>query len=180
MSPPFESLGLFRRSSADRSENATDILAIRVVGEPLAVRFDAISGVLGLSNHRRLVRVPGADPALLGVVAVRGVVMPVFSLADLLGVTGPREHLWFAWIDGKNPVGYAFDGIDGRAWLPPEALGGGDNGHPLLWGAALFAGTSRPLLHLDDGVQTSRAFASQNGAYGDHAGANTRLARAAA
>lgn len=145
------------------SETA-DILAIRVMGQPLALRIDQTTGVIALTGNRRVVRLPGGDRALLGVVAVRGVVMPVFSLATLLGLPGTPAHHWFACVEGPNPVGYAFDGVDGRAWLGREALYGGDAGHPLLSGAALFGGTARPLLNLVNGIAASRAFASRHGA----------------
>ncbi len=144
-----------------RTPDAADILAIRVAGQPLALRMAQVGGVLALSDHRRVVRLPAADPALLGVVAIRGVVTPIFSLSALLGLPGPRTHLWFTWVEGRNPVAYAFDAVDGRGWLGPEALRtAGTPTHPLLGGAALYAGTARPLLNLSDGILACRARAA--------------------
>jgi chemotaxis signal transduction protein len=146
--------------------DAVDILAIRVAGQPLALRMAQVGGVLVLSDHRRVVRVPAADPALLGVVAIRGVVMPIFSLSALLGLPGPRTHRWFTWVEGRNPVAYAFDAVDGRGWHGPESLRATEDVHPLLIGAALYAGTARPLLNLADGILACRAMdAERSGAH---------------
>ncbi len=138
---------------ADAADDTHDLLAIRVMGRPLALRIEAIAGVARLTDARRVVRLPGSDPSLLGLVAVRGVVLPLYSLADLLGYEGPRTHGWFAWTKGACPAAYAFDGIDGRGWLDAEAARVADADHPLLHGAASFGGARRPLVHLPSALR---------------------------
>ncbi|MDP2315114.1 MAG: chemotaxis protein CheW [Pseudomonadota bacterium] len=154
--------GMFQRPPPARN-NRVDVLAIRVLGEALALRADRIGGVMALGDASRLVRLPAADPSLLGLLSVRGIVMPIFSLAALLGLQGARlqearlqdvavhalhEPRWIAWIDGPKPAGYAFDCVDGRAWLAPEHLLAAEGENPLFDGAAVMADAVRPLVRL--------------------------------
>ncbi|HEY5208797.1 MAG TPA: chemotaxis protein CheW [Stellaceae bacterium] len=85
------------------------MLAIGVGGERFLVRLAEIAG---LYVDRRIVPVPAANTALLGITGLRGVILPVFGLAALLGCppadTGPR---WLA-VAARAPVALAFDRLD--------------------------------------------------------------------
>ena len=93
-----------------------DLLCIQLAGERYAVRLnDAAMLVAG----RVVVPVPSAAPALLGLVGIRGAVVPAFSLAVLLGqqqATGaPR---WLIVCGTGDPIALGFSDFDGHVRLP--------------------------------------------------------------
>ena len=65
-----------------------DFLAIRVGGTPYLIR---LAECAGLARARKVVALPSRSIGLLGIAAVRGAVVPVFSLATLLGHAATRE-----------------------------------------------------------------------------------------
>src|SRR5438105_10269949 len=69
----------------------TDLLAIRVGAEACAIRVGEIAG---LFVDRKITKVPGGDPALLGIAGFRGIILPVFSLQRLLARSGAAPPRW--------------------------------------------------------------------------------------
>ncbi len=67
------------------------LLAIRVAGAPMAVR---VLEIAGLMQVRPIVPVPGRRAELLGVSGVRGALVPVYSLARLLGRADEGPPRW--------------------------------------------------------------------------------------
>lgn len=106
----------FDEAFAAPQECATEaleaLLAIRVGGEEHALRLRDISA---LTAARRIVPVPARFPELVGITALRGDVLPVFSLSRLLGLGGNSEQV--RWIvragEGSDAVGLGFNGLDG-------------------------------------------------------------------
>jgi chemotaxis signal transduction protein len=78
----------FAAAPAPARPGAIAFLALRVGTEPFAVR---LLDTAGLVPARKLVHVPSAHPALLGITGLRGAIVPVFSLAALLGRRGVAE-----------------------------------------------------------------------------------------
>ena len=68
-----------------------DLLAIRVGAEACALRLNEISGLL---VDKKITRVPGGAPALLGIAGFRGAIMPVFNLQSLLGRSTAATPRW--------------------------------------------------------------------------------------
>jgi hypothetical protein len=109
------------RSSFDRTfalppleleDGFVDLLDLRVGGDAYAVR---LADVCALVVDRPPTRLPGAVPELLGVVGVRGAVVPAFDLAALLG--GPRAERPPRWllVAADTPVlGLAVEHLDGH------------------------------------------------------------------
>lgn len=97
-----------------------DLLAIRVAGVPYALRMDEIAEV---SAQRRVVPVPTSEKVLLGLAGIRGVVVPVYSLAMVLE-HAPSElgAPWFAIHAGKERVALAFDLLERYVRVPRAAL----------------------------------------------------------
>src|SRR3954470_1332268 len=65
-----------------------DLLAIRVGGDGYAVR---LGEVVGLLPRQKIVALPSPVPELLGVAGLRGGVVPIYSLAALLGYGAGAE-----------------------------------------------------------------------------------------
>jgi chemotaxis signal transduction protein len=95
-----------------------NLLAIRVSAEPYAIR---LSEVTGLFVDRKFTRVPGGNPALLGIAGFRGALVPVYSLRALLGHSGTHVSRWLV-IAAAAPVALAFDLFEGHLRAPADAI----------------------------------------------------------
>jgi purine-binding chemotaxis protein CheW len=91
-----------------------NFLAIRVAGNPYAVRLAEITG---LYVDRRIVPLPTPTAELLGVVGLRLGVVAVYSLRALLREPGAGEiPRWL--IVSHDGVGVGFDVLEGYARVP--------------------------------------------------------------
>ncbi len=93
------------------------VLALRAGGERLGVAARLVREVTRLP---RLTRVPHAPRALLGLANIRGAVVPVLSLADLVDRPGGGEQRVVLVQDGAL-FGLAVDGVDQLVGDVPEA-----------------------------------------------------------
>ncbi|MGG5890197.1 chemotaxis protein CheW [Falsiroseomonas sp. HC035] len=102
-------------------------LTVRAGGVRLAL---AASGVAEVIRPRRMTRVPNGPPGLLGVIPLRGSVLPVLSLHQLLGRAGPVEAAAARIVVLRHdpPLGLAvdavesFEAVDGPAPSGPGRL----------------------------------------------------------
>lgn len=95
------------------AEGRESMLLIRAAGEALAFRSLDIAV---LARMERLLRVPSRIPELLGVAANRSNLVPVFSLAALLGLdAGSGQTKWIAVARGEPVIALAFDQIEAQA-----------------------------------------------------------------
>jgi chemotaxis signal transduction protein len=100
-------------AAVERIEN---LLAIRVSGDAFAIRLSEISG---LATDRKIVAFPSPIPELLGVAAIRGRLIPVYSLAALLGYSANAGHgRWLALCGIEEPVGLAINDFEGYVQVP--------------------------------------------------------------
>lgn len=100
---------------------SVDLLAIRVRGKPFALRIGEIAGV---ATGRRLTQVPSSNPALLGLVGVRGTLVAVFDLGTLLGEPlAGQPARWVALCGGHDQLAVAFDDVEGHLRLLESELG---------------------------------------------------------
>jgi purine-binding chemotaxis protein CheW len=95
-----------------------DLLAIRVGSESCAVR---LSEITGLFADRAITRVPGKNPALLGISGFRSAIVPVYSLRTLLGHSGTQAPRWLV-IAAGSPVALAFDAFEGHLRASADAI----------------------------------------------------------
>jgi chemotaxis signal transduction protein len=109
----------FAAPPASRAGETIDLLSIRVGNELLAMR---VSELAGLDAHRKIVPLPARDGALLGIAGIGGRLVPVYSLALLLGQESPEEPLWLAIVGEEAPVGLAFGAFEGHLRVSHEAL----------------------------------------------------------
>jgi purine-binding chemotaxis protein CheW len=135
----------FARRPVDGAAAHVDVLCVRIGERPFALRVDEIAGVV---TGRRIVGLPGSSPALLGLVGLRGALLPVFGLASLLGLPQPREPRWLATCGRDRPIGFAFGGVDAYDRLLPGDVVPGDGGHPAVRAFAQTSRGPRPLVHL--------------------------------
>jgi chemotaxis signal transduction protein len=101
---------------SDAVEQIENLLAIRVCGDAFAIRLSEISG---LATDRKLVAFPSPIPELLGVAAIRGRLVPVYSLAALLGYNGhSSQGRWLMLCGTEEPVGLAINDFEGYVRVP--------------------------------------------------------------
>jgi purine-binding chemotaxis protein CheW len=130
------------------------VLAIRVAGQPYAVRLGDLAGV---HVDWPVTPVPSVSRGLLGIAGFQGCLVPVYDLGVLLDVAGPGAPRWVALTAGTNPVAFAFDGLDGHLRVAPEVLAGGTG--TATGGAAVvrWAGAAWAVVSLPELVDTLRS-----------------------
>lgn len=95
-----------------------DLLAITIGGDPYAMR---LSEVAGLYPDRRFTWLPGSVPALLGLVGLRGALLPVYDLGTLLGYPKTATPRWLAVIADAQVV-LGFEQFDSHLRVPRQAI----------------------------------------------------------
>jgi chemotaxis signal transduction protein len=103
------------------SESFEDLLAIRVAGEPCAVRSAEIAGLFA---DRKVVVVPSAVRELLGIAGFRGSLVPVYDLAALLGYPPSGTCRWILLAGKVDFVGFAVGEFAGQARISACAADG--------------------------------------------------------
>jgi chemotaxis signal transduction protein len=92
-------------------EQTEDLLAIRVSRDAYAIRVTEISG---LATDRKVVTFPSPVAELLGVAGIRGALVPVYSLAALLGYAVETEQArWLALCGTEETFALAFCDFEG-------------------------------------------------------------------
>lgn len=97
-----------------------DLLVISAGGEAFALGMSELGGVV---QGRRLTPLPSPEPALLGLLGIRGTVVAAYDLASLLrlprGATAPR---CFATARDAPRIAIAFDEVLAHRRIAPDAL----------------------------------------------------------
>lgn len=94
------------------------LLAVRVGGQPFAIR---LSSIAGLFADKKITPVPGGHPALLGIAGFRGAVLPAYDLACLLGAPSGQSIRWLV-IAKAAPVALAFEEFEAQLLVRPENI----------------------------------------------------------
>jgi chemotaxis signal transduction protein len=101
-------------------EKTEELLAIRVSRDAYAIR---VSEIAGLITDRRIVAFPSPVPELLGVAGIRGALVPVYSLAMLLGYNAETERTrWLALCEIEEPVALGFSDFEAYLRVPLAQL----------------------------------------------------------
>lgn len=100
---------------------SSHLLLILVSGRRYALR---VVDLLGLYLGRKITPLPATDPALLGIVGIRGQLIPTYSLAALLNcAAGSGEHRSMVLCgESKLTVGLAFDQFIGSTKVSESDL----------------------------------------------------------
>jgi chemotaxis signal transduction protein len=118
----------FARPARPPEQDVVALLALRVGGEPVAIR---VAETAGLVAARRIEPVPSRRAELLGICGVRGQIVPVFSLARLLGRVEEGEPRWIVLVGtGAERIGLSAAEFERHLRVPtaeirPAAPGGG-------------------------------------------------------
>ena len=95
------------------------ILCVRAGGDRFALRVGELAG---LHHGKRVIPLGGDAAALVGMVGLRGRVVPVFSLARLLGYAADEPPRWLALCGGDEPLALGFASFEGHLEIAPAAL----------------------------------------------------------
>ena len=107
------------------SQEFEDLLAIRVAGDPYAIR---LSDIVGIVAGRRVIPVPTVTLDLLGLAGIRGDVVSVFGLASILGYgQAPGSPRWMILCGAEEPIALAFSDFEGYLRLPKSSLHADEN-----------------------------------------------------
>jgi chemotaxis signal transduction protein len=139
----------FAAPPRDARPDEVALLAIRVGSDPYALRLLDARGLLQL---RGVVPVPSRRAELLGVTGLRGAVVPVYSLARLLGRgAGDEDPRWAVLCGAEERVAVAFGAFEGHVAAAAKDLVAADGGaaREHVTHLASAAGALRPLLSLD-------------------------------
>ncbi len=92
-----------------------DLLALRAAGRPYAIRIAEVAAVVPAG---RTVALPGDVPGLLGVAAVRGLLVSVYHLGVLLGAATGEAPRWMVLSAGWERLGLVFEDLEGYLRVP--------------------------------------------------------------
>jgi chemotaxis signal transduction protein len=154
---------VFSRAPMVATEATEDFLLVHVGSVPHALRLSEFAGV---AKDRPFVPAPSRRPELLGLAAMRGTVVCVYSMARLLGL--PDQGVWGPWLalsTGRDPVAWAFghverflraDRTDVHPGRPAEAT-------RLVNGILRLGSTARPIVDLPSMLEAVQRRAEDGG-----------------
>lgn len=116
----------FALPSTGGGEETDSFLALTVGADPYAI---AVREIAGLTAARKIVSLASSMAALLGLAGVRGDVLPVYSLAALMGYAREEKApRWFVLGKGLGRVAFAFGELEGQIAFPRSDLLAHDGG----------------------------------------------------
>lgn len=136
----------FAEAVAGERAEQLDFLAVRVAGDPYALR---LSEIQSLHAGRSLVAAPSELPELLGMAGFRGVLTPVYDLARLLGYDAASTPKWLVVVQHHSPVAFAFASFEAHLRVTQESVSSAVQAeHAAARGAVQRGASALPLLHL--------------------------------
>jgi chemotaxis signal transduction protein len=142
----------FAAPAASMAEALEHLLAIRVGSDPFALR---LSEIAGLYVGVKVVPVPSPVSQLLGIVGIRGMMVPIYDMAALLRYPLEANSRWFVLARAPHPVGFAFDTFESHLQVSQASLAGSNGEGPgtggtvqHMRGTVRAAGALRPIIHL--------------------------------
>jgi chemotaxis signal transduction protein len=106
-------------AASQRTEQTESLLSIRVGEHPYALIVKELSAV---TSDRKIVAIPSPLSELIGIAGVRGGIVPVYSLAMLLGHERQDQERWLVLCQSENPVVFAFTELEGYIQVPMGQL----------------------------------------------------------
>lgn len=152
--------GAYAQVAEEAPVGVENLLAVRIAGEPYAIR---VAEIAGLYADRRVVRLPVAEPALIGMASFRRRIAPVYDLARLLGCTAAAAPTWLVLARAGDVVALAFEAFEGHCSVTAEQLIGAGSAPAtpsVLRGAVRAQGAIRPIVDLPLVLQGIQRLAS--------------------
>jgi chemotaxis signal transduction protein len=146
--------------------SAEDLLVIRIAEDTYCLQLAQIAGLL---VDRRIAPLPSPVPALLGVIAARGVIVPVYSLRVLLAYPPADAPRWLVIVRGAEPIGLAFDRFESHVRSESNRISdpeGGVSSRPCLRSAVVLADRTIPLIDLQSAVERINHWARESNSRG--------------
>lgn len=109
----------FAAAATAKSTRLEGLLAIRLGSDPYALR---LSEIAGLHADVKIVAVPSANAQLLGIIALRGIMAPIYDLAALLRHPPAANPRWMVLARMSQPVGFAFETFESHLQVPETSL----------------------------------------------------------
>lgn len=100
----------FASPPATTREELATVLALTIEGNRFAVRSSQIAGI---AKCGKIVAVPARSRALLGLAGIRGELLPVYSLHELLGCARAGNSRWLLLCDAPVRIALAFEEFQG-------------------------------------------------------------------
>jgi chemotaxis signal transduction protein len=135
------------------AEETDDLLLVRIGGDPYALRSREMTG---LSTGKKIAPLPSARPELIGIVGIRGILLPGYSLAVLLGYEAhPASSRWLALSRGTAPLGLAFQEFEGfaRAGRADMYAAEGVSARRHVRAVARFGEVARPVVDISSTIE---------------------------
>lgn len=128
-------------------------LVILLAGGEFCLPAEVTREVIGWVPPRRI---PSANPTLLGVIELRGALVPVYDLAAPLGMTSERGKI-VVLDDVEGTIGLAVDDVRELVRAAPDAFEPAPTASSLIDGA-LVLGEDRIVIRLRTPLELDRAF----------------------
>jgi hypothetical protein len=109
---------LFSRPVLEASGARVGALTVRVGGDPHVVRT---AQIVGLHSGPQILSVPSASTSLLGIVGLRGVIVPVFDLAVLLGYPSAPSVTCLITAGAPQPVAFGIELFEAHVSIGADA-----------------------------------------------------------
>jgi chemotaxis signal transduction protein len=94
-----------------KGQDHEDILSVRIAGDPYGIRVCEMSGLV---HRQHVTPVPSTDALLRGITAIRGAIIPIYSLAQILGYGEDHEQTrWVSLFGAHEPIGLTFALLEG-------------------------------------------------------------------
>lgn len=126
-----------------------DFLGIRVAGTSYALR---LLETTSLGARLRILPLPSSYPEFLGLAGLQGELLPIYSLAGLLGHgPEPEEARWVAFCGRTERLGLAFGGLDGYLRVPRSevcTLGATERAAEFVQEAVQVGASVRPIVRV--------------------------------
>jgi chemotaxis signal transduction protein len=107
-------------AAARTGETASEaLLAIAVGDRPRAIR---LADIAELVTGRPITPLAGPVPELLGIIGLRGTLVPTFDLAALLGEADRAPRRWLVVTAAAPRFALAFSRMDGHVQVPAAAI----------------------------------------------------------
>lgn len=144
---------IFTEPPPAREAAGVALLTLWVGGDPYAIRGSEIGGLLA---GRPITKMPGADPAYLGLAGLRGALLPVWDLALALGYPRAPRIPWMVFSSHEPAWALAFERFDAYHRVSKSALVAGPAQGPFSTVSRQgidIGGTFRTVLDLDQLVK---------------------------